>query len=107
SELCLRVSFFSVLPAPVPVFFLTGRDFVFIDVLIFGGCTDRLARDTMRIVAREEGKTYDEVLSDIREGGADELTQIHFWRVVSALYPGAFNRIDYLSESRKYRLWLS
>ncbi|PAP42611.1 hypothetical protein CJZ35_25665 [Salmonella enterica subsp. enterica serovar Braenderup] len=78
-----------------------------IDVLIFGGCTDRLARDTKRIVASEEGKTYDEVLSDIREGGADELTQIHFWRVVSALNPGAFNRIDYLSESRKYRLWLS
>ncbi|PAP38967.1 hypothetical protein CJZ35_26070 [Salmonella enterica subsp. enterica serovar Braenderup] len=91
----------------MPVFFLTGRDFVFFDVLIFGGCTDRLARDTMRIVAREEGKTYDEVLSDIREGGADELTQIHFRRVVSAIYPGAFNRIDYLSESRKYRHWLS
>lgn len=85
----------------MPVFFLTGRGFVFIDVLIFGGCTDRLAR------RREEGHIYDEVLSDFREGVADELTQIHFWRVVSALYPGAFNRIDYLPDSRKYRLWLS
>lgn len=87
----------------MPVFFLTGRGFVFIDVLIFGGCTDRLAR------RREEGHILftTRYFLYFREGVADELTQIHFWRVVSALYPEAFNRIDYLPDSRKYRLWLS
>ena len=44
----LKRAVFHSITGPVPVFFLTGRGVVFIDVLIFGGCTDRLVRDARK-----------------------------------------------------------
>ena len=46
----LKRAVFHSITGPRAGFFLTGRGFVFIDILIFGGCTDRLAKDARKDV---------------------------------------------------------